>query len=291
MSETTGQARPSKDAPRADDGYFGPDSVMWKVYADPGLQIGGIAGLLLQALEPGMMTHFSRVTRGYQGARELETAQYLNTSVFGDKAHAKASAERVDRMHEAANWTDPRTGEVHRAKTGSWMRWTQYALTYTQLRATDEFGPELTAEEQDRFVAEQQIACELLHVPGPYFQTRAELEDYIDYEKDTKALSLAAAEVGAALRNPPIKNLLTKAIVVTFENGMLSLLPDWARSLYGVGDHSEKALAKGVAATRKIVEKARKDPSTRKTIEDFVNEATEHPFAKVRAHVSAQPTP
>ncbi len=276
----------NQDAPRQDDGYFGPDSVSWRIYADPASKIGGIAGLLLQALEPGMMTHFSRVTRGFEGERQLETEQYLVSSTYGDKAHAKAAADRVDLLHEHAVWVDPKTGETHRAKTGSWMRWTQYALAYTLLRAADEFGPELTKEEQDRFVQENGVAAELLRVPGPYFASRAELEAYVDEEKDTKAVSLAAADAAEALRHPPVKGLLTKAIVATLENGVLALLPDWARKIYGV-ERSDKDQEKGVAATKKLVEKGREDPKTAKSIDDFVADATDHPFAKVRAKADA----
>lgn len=276
----------AKDAARADDGYYGPDSITWRIYSDPSSKLGGVAALLMQSLDPGMLNHFIRVTKGYDGERDLETDQYLKTSIFGDKAHAKASAERVDRMHEAANWTDPRTGEVIRAKQASWMRWTQYALAYTLLRAADEYGPELTPAEQDRFVAEQRIACELLDVPGPYFATRAELETYVAEEQETKAVGIAAIGISEALRNPPVKGFLTKAIVSTLANGLLALMPDWARRLYGV-QPSEKELAKGVAAARKLLDKARKDPETAQSIDDFVKDATDHPFAKVREHVQA----
>jgi len=37
-------------------GFFGPDSVTWRVHSDPAFSVGGIRALLLQALHPVAMT-------------------------------------------------------------------------------------------------------------------------------------------------------------------------------------------------------------------------------------------
>ena len=38
-----------------DQGLFGPDSVAWRLHADPVMLIGGMRALLVQALEPRAM--------------------------------------------------------------------------------------------------------------------------------------------------------------------------------------------------------------------------------------------
>lgn len=35
--------------------YFAPDSIAWKIHADPSLVVGGIRALLEQGLHPGAM--------------------------------------------------------------------------------------------------------------------------------------------------------------------------------------------------------------------------------------------
>ena len=50
---------------RADDGYFGPDSVSWRVFADPSSKLGGVAAILMQALNPSMMRLFDKVSANY----------------------------------------------------------------------------------------------------------------------------------------------------------------------------------------------------------------------------------
>lgn len=108
--------------PRTDDGYFGPESVTWKVIAHPAaLNIGGGMAVLLHVLDPGEMRHLSRTSianenEAAKNARFKRTGAYLLTVNFGDRAHADAAAAHVDRLHENAVFTDPETGEVIRAK-------------------------------------------------------------------------------------------------------------------------------------------------------------------------------
>jgi len=279
----------SKDAPRQDDGYFGPDSVTWKVFADPGTAIGGGAALLLQALEPGMMRHFDKVSITSDSpeesvARAARTSAYLRTMAFGDRAHVDAAAAHVDMLHERATWTDPETGAVEVAKWPSWQQWTHNTVVWAMLRAADAFGLDLTTEEQDRFIVEQHKAAELLRVPGPLPATRAELDAYIEAEGATKALSLPAARVGHSLRHPEIKGGPVKRWAARIINdSVVALLPEWARLMWALEDRSSKRLAKAQRWTKRFVGLARRNKSTADLIQAAVGDADLHPYQKVRA--------
>src|SRR5690606_32409317 len=95
------------------DGYFTPDSVSWRVFADPASKLGGMAALLLQALNQHMMRVFYNATQshGDSAGRDERTGRYFETVIFGDRAHADAASAAVRRLHEHATWTDPATGE------------------------------------------------------------------------------------------------------------------------------------------------------------------------------------
>ncbi len=54
----------SSSAPSADLGLFGPDSITWRVLADPAAGIGGLRALFLQALHPLAMAGVYESTRG-----------------------------------------------------------------------------------------------------------------------------------------------------------------------------------------------------------------------------------
>lgn len=91
---------PQPQQERLDDGYFGPDSISWRVFADPSSKRGGVAAILLQALNPNMMRLFDKVrtTAVDASGRAERTGRYVDTTIFGDRAHADAAGTSVRRM-------------------------------------------------------------------------------------------------------------------------------------------------------------------------------------------------
>lgn len=280
-------SRTLADAPRADDGYYGPDSISWKIFSDPGSMLGAKNALFLQMLEPGMMTHFERVSLTSDGPDEMaarfeRTSAYLRDAIFADKAHADAAAAHVDRLHERATWTDPETGEVVSAKQSSWQRWTWWTYIWSAIRGYQEFGPGLTGEESDQAVRESRIGAEKLHVPGPYFETFAEVEKYINDELGTKALTIFAALAGHSLRHPDVKGPVEKWVARRLINGILSLLPETALYFFAVEDRSERELAKGARFTKFVAKLARKNRTAEQLMAQAVGESIAKPYQRVR---------
>lgn len=272
---------------RADDGYFGPESVSWRVFADPSSKLGGVAAILLQSLNPMMMRLFSATsdyTADVEGRGE-RTGLYLDTLVYGDRARADAAAQAVNRLHAASQWTDPRTGEELRADTEEWLAWTHNCLVYGLLRAADAFGPELSAAEQDQFLAEQRTAASLVGIADDRLvpTTRAALDAYIDENQSWMALTIPAAEVSRTLRKPDLRgNPVNTWITVSVQDGILSLLPDWALLLFGV-EGRPMNLGAAARTTRRIIDSARKNASTAAVIAEVTSRVETHPYRKVRS--------
>lgn len=286
MSEES-PSRTLADAPRMDEGYYGPDSVSWRVFSDPGSMLGAKNAVFLQMLEPGMMTHFQRVSSTNEGPDELaarfdRTSAYLRDAIFADKAHADAAAAHVDRLHERASWTNPETGEVVSAKQPDWQRWTWWTYIWSAVRGYQEFGPGMTTGEADRLVQESRHGAESLHVPGPYFENFVDLDAYIREELNTKALTIFAALAGHSLRHPDVKGPLAKWATRRILNGILSLLPESARYFYAVEDRSEKELARGAKFTKWIAKLARKNKSAEQLIAESVGDSIAKPYQRVR---------
>ena len=280
---------PSRDAERADDGYFGPGSATWKVYSDSGASLGAVASVLLQALDVGMLRHFEKVSITTEGpeagqARFQRTSDFIMTCAFGDKAHVDAATAHVDMLHERSTWTNPETGEVEVAKWPEWQRWTMYTFIWGSLEGAQKFGIPLTPAEQDAFIVEQHLVADKLHVPGPHPATKAELDAYIESGKDDKALCYAGVQAALGVRRPaktanPIGNWLS-AIVL---DGILSLLPLWARQIYGVEDRTDKRLARAQRMTARFLALGRRNKTLQDLIDTGVAHATSHPYQKVRA--------
>nr|WP_209707042.1 oxygenase MpaB family protein [Leucobacter exalbidus] len=280
----------SSDASRADAGvdvgYFGPDSISWRLFSDPASKLGGVAALLLQSLNPMMMRVFegsSSYATDVEGRGE-RTGRYIDTTVFGDRAHADAAGEAVQRLHAASTWVDPRTGEELRADNQEWLAWTHNCIVYGVLRAADAFGPLLTLAEQNRFIVEQHTAARLVGITEPSFLPgdRARLDAYIDDNKQWMALTLPAAEISRNLRKPALSGNPVKVWVgVNIQDGILSLLPDWALLLFGI-DGRPMNLRAAAKVTRRFIAASR----TGKTSQDLITEVTErvqtHPYSKLR---------
>lgn len=275
----------SPDTPRSDDGYFGPGSVTWKVFADPATKLGGMAALLLQALNPNMMRLFDQATASYGDAagRDERTGRYLDTIAFGDKAHADAAAKSVRRMHAHAVWDDPHTGQTLRAEEPAWMAWTHNTLVYALLRSAEAFGLELTPDEENRFVVEQHIAAGLLGMdPTTLPATRAELDKHIDEQRHWLSLCLPAAQVTRQLRKPSFRgNPITVWTTIIVTDGVLSILPDWVLLLYGIEGRPMNLRAAG-KTTKRLMAIARKSESYENVITTVTTRIENHPYRKVR---------
>lgn len=275
-----------QDQHPTDEGYFGSDSISWRIFADPSSKLGGVAGILLQSLNPMMMRLFSE-TSDYASdiaGRGERTGRYIDTITFGDRAHADAAAAAVQRLHARAVWTDPQTGQELRADNETWLAWTHNALVYGLLRAADAFGPNLTPAEADEFVAEQHIAARLAGITDPDLlpRDRAELEGYIDRNKDWMALTIPAADISRALRKPSLRgNPITVFVSVNVQDAILSLLPEWALLLFGI-EGRPMNLRAAARVTRKIVAQGRKRASTADLIAEATSRVQTHPYRRVR---------
>ncbi|KDA04799.1 hypothetical protein DC31_04555 [Microbacterium sp. CH12i] len=275
-------AKPSHDH----DGYFAPDSISWRIFADPVSKLGGMAALLLQALNPYMMRVFYNTTESKSdaGGRDERTGRYFETVIFGDRAHADIASEMVRRLHVNAAWTDPVTGEVLRADKPEWLAWTHNTFVYALLRASNEFGVDITAEEGDRFIVEQHIAARLIGIEDESLlpSNAAELQEYIDAQTHWLALGVEAAEVTRNLRNPALRGNPFKVWTgVIVQDGVLHLLPDWARLLYGI-EGRPMNLRKAARTTKHLMAGARKSRTYKQLVDEAVSRVQNHPYRKLR---------
>jgi len=268
------------------DGYFAPDSISWRVFADPASKLGGMAALLLQALNPHMMRVFYNATQSHGDAagRDERTGRYFETVIFGDRAHADAASDAVRRLHVHAAWTDPVTGEEFRADKPEWLAWTHNTFVYALLRASQEFGVEITPEEADRFIVEQHVAARLIGIEDESLlpADAVQLQEYIDSQTHWLALGVEAAEVTRGLRKPALRGNPLKAwTVVIVQDGVLHLLPDWARLLYGI-EGRPMNLRKAARTTKFLISRARESKTYRQLVDEASARVQDHPYRKIR---------
>jgi len=220
----------------ADDGFFGPASVAWRVGADLASPVAGLRSLLLQALHPLAMAGAGQHSgwRRDPAGRLAATMAYLATVTFGDRAAAGQAAARVRRIHDHVRGTDPVTGRRYAAGDPALLLWVHAALVDSVLAAGNLAGTALPAADSDRYVAEMVTAAELAGVPRRLVPCNVpELDLYVASVRPVLRCTPAAAGSMACLLDPPGLDEEAAAIWRDIRDAAIAVLPRWARQMYG----------------------------------------------------------
>ncbi len=220
----------------ADDGFFGPGSVTWRVSTDPASPIAGLRSLMIQALHPLAMAGVDQHSDWRQDpvGRLAATSTYVTTISFGERGAAERSAARVRRIHEHVRGTDPVTGRGYAASDPALLLWVHAALVDSGIAAARMFGLPLPAHDADRYVAEMVVAAELVGVPAAMVPSSHDgLRRYIASVRPQLRCTPAARESMAYLLDPPGLDEDVAEIWQDVRAGAVAALPDWARDMYG----------------------------------------------------------
>jgi uncharacterized protein (DUF2236 family) len=220
----------------ADDGFFGPGSVTWRISGDAAGMIAGLRSLLMQALHPLAMAGVDQHSgwRADPVGRLAATTSYVTTVTFGEQAVATKAADWVRRIHERVQGIDTVTGRPYAAGDPALLLWVHAALVDSAIAARQLFGTPLSPADADRYVAEMVVAARLVGVPAEQVPaSAAELARYIDSVRPDLLRTPAAAESMAYLLDPPGLDEDVAEIWQDVRDGAVASLPDWARELYG----------------------------------------------------------
>jgi len=220
----------------ADDGFFGPASVTWKMSADLTGPIVGLRSLMMQALHPLAMAGVDQHSGWRQDpvGRLAATSAYVTTISFGERTAAEQAAARVRRIHTHVRGVDGVTGRRYEASDPALLLWVHAALVESELAAREMFGTPLPARDADRYVAEMVVAAELVGVPAGLVPSDvAGLDGYLASVRPELRGTPAASESMAYLLDPPGLEPDIAEIWEDVRYGAVVALPDWAREMYG----------------------------------------------------------
>jgi len=220
---------------------YGPDSVTWRVHADPTMALAGLRALFLQAVHPLAMAGVAEHSdfREDPWGRLFRTARFYGEVIYGSTEQAHKAGNRVRRLHARLGGTDPDSGEAFRVDEPELLRWIYVTATESFCDTAQRAGLGLSPAEVDGYYDEQRTVASLVgldrsDVPG----TAAEVEDFYvsirpDLRADADARSvvrfLAAPTFPWGLGWTPVRPLWVGVSAYAF-----SLLPSWARRIYGL---------------------------------------------------------
>jgi uncharacterized protein (DUF2236 family) len=212
-----------------DVGYFGPDSVTWRIHREPLSLVGGLRALLLQALHPQAM-ELLYAKSDFQSdpwARLQRTAGYVSTVTFAPTAEVDAAAAHVRAVHRRLGIDDT-----------TQLAWVHACEVDSFLASARAIGVHLDDADADRYVTEQVRAAELVGVPDDMTpRTVSELTDYFAMMRPGLAGTPQAREAARYVLAPPMPVpgrwvLPARLGWTTLGSLAVGLLPGWARRMY-----------------------------------------------------------
>lgn len=222
-----------------DLGLFGPESVSWRVHAEPILWVAGLRALFLQALHPRVLQGVVQNSdyRRDPWGRLLRTAEYVGTVVYGTTDDAQRAGARLRGIHARLRARDPDTGEEYRIDEPALLRWVHVTEIDSFVTTVRRAGLRLSRDDVDRYVAEQVRAAELVGLdPAGVPASVDQVEDYYRRMRPELMLTPAAVEVARFLLAPPLPGFLgwtpARAAWVGVAATGFALLPRWARRIY-----------------------------------------------------------
>jgi uncharacterized protein (DUF2236 family) len=218
-----------------DAGIFGPDSVAWRIHADPVMLVGGLRALLVQALEPRAMAAVDQHSafREDPWGRLERTTQFVLATTYGDTAAAEAAAARVRAVHTRIHGVDPVTGAAYAANDPDLVLWIHAVEVESFLLAYRTYAGRVSAADGDRYVAEMARVAEMMELPpGRAPRSEGELRDYLRSVRGLRATP-AAFEGLRVVLFPPM-DLKYRPLWAVPTTAAIAILPGYARRLYRI---------------------------------------------------------
>lgn len=239
--------KPVPAEPAEDYGFFGPDSVTWKVWSYPtSLTVGFIRAVVVEELDPALVAAVDKTHDIYRRPRTRydRTLHYFALVAFGDTRTTSKAADVLVKVHSKAIGNDPYSGKRYDANDPESQLWIHLTAWHSILYAYETFGPgRLSDAEESRYWADCAVAAELQTCdPADVPRDRDGIRAYFENMRPQLAGSPIARQAmdhlanGAALVSP-LRGVFAPATWVInrfLRAGVIATLPQWMREMGGL---------------------------------------------------------
>ena len=230
---------------KADPGYFGPDSMMWKVNKEITVLFGGARALLMHAAHP-LIAAGARQTSFYQRdpwKRLIRTLSLQISVTFGSKKEADESAHRINKLHEVIKGNDEVTGDVYDALDHEQLLWVHACLQISSIYFYEKTVKKLSVEEKNKYHKENMVAAGLVLIDIDEMpQTHEELKEWVVNKSKTENYLIytdVAKDVQEIIAGGPVPRHI-KPIWPFISFTAFNTLPKEFKELYGVNESKIK---------------------------------------------------
>ena len=222
-----------------DPGYFGPQSMMWKVNKEITVLFGGARALLMHAAHP-LIAAGARQTSFYQRdpwKRLIRTLSLQNSVTFGTIEEANESANRINKLHEVIKGEDSVTGGYYDALDHEQLLWVHACLQISSIYFYEKTVKKLTEAEKNQYHKENIVAAKLVLVDTSNMpQTHEELKYWViekSKQEDYLVRTDVADDVYNIIGGGPVP-LHIKPIWPFIAFTAFNTLPKEFKSIYGI---------------------------------------------------------
>ena len=224
---------------KSDPGYFGPNSMMWKVNKEITVLFGGARALLMHAAHP-LIAAGARQTSFYQRdpwKRLIRTLSLQNSVTFGTIDEADESANRINKLHEVINGKDEITGNYYDALDHDQLLWVHACLQLSSIYFYEKTVRKLSDIEKDNYHKENMLSAGLVLINIDQMpKTHNELRDWViekSRDKDTLILTDVADDVKNIIAGGPVPKHI-KPIWPFIAFTAFQTLPIEFKKIYGI---------------------------------------------------------
>jgi len=232
---------------KADPGYFGPDSMMWKVNKEITVLFGGARALLMHAAHP-LIAAGARQTSFYQldpWKRLIRTLSLQNSVTFGTKEEADESAKRINKLHEVIKGTDEVSGGFYDALDHEQLLWVHACLQISSIYFYEKTVKKLTTDEKNQYHKENTLAAEMVLIDTKKMPTTHEgLKQWVinkSKEKNFLMLTDVAKDVYKIIGGGPVPTHI-KPIWPFIAFTAFNTLPKEFKEIYNINETKFKTV-------------------------------------------------
>jgi uncharacterized protein (DUF2236 family) len=231
----------------SDPGYFGPNSMMWRVNKEITVLFGGARALLMHAAHP-LIAAGARQTSFYQRdpwKRLIRTLSLQNSLTFGTKQEADESANRINKLHEVIKGKDEVSGGIYDALDHEQLLWVHACLQISSIYFYELTVKKLTDEEKNQYHIENIKAAEMCLVDRSIIpETHDGLKEWV-IEKSRKKNYLMTTDVAEDVKDiiggGPVPGHI-KPIWPFIAFTAFNTLPPEFKKIYGIQESKTKNL-------------------------------------------------
>jgi uncharacterized protein (DUF2236 family) len=227
-----------------DHGYYGPESVTWKIGREAAILLGGARAVLMQLAHPlvamGVSEHSDYMSDPY--GRSWNTFLLGQMLTFGSSATALRAARTINRLHKHVHGTLPAQagaysgGTPYDARDPELLLWVHATLIDTILLTYPLFVGPLSTGEQEQYYQESKAMGRLLGLSSAQMpRTVRDLQQYVNdmIHSDRLAATPQARRLAQQVLFPPAPRTIRPLLHLNLQL-TCALLPQPIRAIYGL---------------------------------------------------------